>query len=780
MKTHFLAGALLAVGAAFADVKIAADRAEVVLAPDAPKTVLFAAEEMTNFLSRTFARAVPIVAEPTPGAHSIVIGSNAWSRTAGLDTAALARDAFMIVARGGCVFIAGRDDQKADERRAIFGRTGIWSLLHEKATLFGVYEFLDRYADVRMYFPGELGEIVPRKDALHIPEGMRAFTPDFSVRNYSAFSDGTYFEGDHRDDALHPMRKLTYVRNRMQTEYVPCNHGQVGFRFLDRFAETHPEYFALRKDGTRWADGRGNNLRGQLCHSSAAWDEMYRDIVSWACGEDAAVRGMGSHSGKPDARDDWAIMTFRHPWVDVMPQDGFQPCFCADCQKAYNMNELDYADALVWRRTAELARKVKAACPGIRLTQMAYPPYRRVPDIDLPDNIDVMVAETGPWSTPQWKEKGDAEIAAWTRKLGHKVWLWNYACKFGANRIPDVPNVSPRAWGRYYKSVADMVFGAFCESNNDRWLYNYLNYYVFGKVCWDTGADIEAILDEHDRLMFGRAAVEMTAFREEVEDKWVREISGKCIDTDMGPTHVVPSPYEIFVKIYSPDVIAAWAAHFDRAAALVAPGSPEARRLALWRREMLEPLAKKAAAYREATSVERELARRASHPERANILACENFTGAPFKEGWSVNERGYDRYYEQVADAPTGLPGAIRLTKRPDDPNPIRLVQYFGKGGHALVSGRRYRISLFMKLNHVEANAKLYGGGGVGVYLLNTPKQNVSFPENRLTGTTDWFHQSWEFTAAEGSETFANRLYLDMWSAVGMVYFTGVRLEEVE
>ena len=104
----------------------------------------------------------------------------------------------------------------------------------------------------------------------------------------------------------------------------------------------------------------------------------------------------------------------------------------------------------------------------------------------------------------------------------------------------------------------------------------------------------------------------------------------------------------------------------------------------------------------------------------------------------------------------------------------------YHKGGHALVSGRRYRISLFMKLDHVEANAKLYGGGGVGVYLLNTPKQNVSFPENRLTGTTDWIHQSWEFTAAEESETFANRLYLDMWSAVGMVYFTGVRLEEVE
>lgn len=36
----------------------------------------------------------------------------------------------------------------------------------ERATLFGVYEFLMRYAGVRMYFQGEPGTIIPKTAAL--------------------------------------------------------------------------------------------------------------------------------------------------------------------------------------------------------------------------------------------------------------------------------------------------------------------------------------------------------------------------------------------------------------------------------------------------------------------------------------------------------------------------------------------------------------------------------------------------------------------------------------
>ena len=51
-------------------------RTEVVIAPDAPRSVVFAAEEATNFLSRILAKPVPIASSPSPGATSVVLGSN--------------------------------------------------------------------------------------------------------------------------------------------------------------------------------------------------------------------------------------------------------------------------------------------------------------------------------------------------------------------------------------------------------------------------------------------------------------------------------------------------------------------------------------------------------------------------------------------------------------------------------------------------------------------------------------------------------------------------------
>ena len=160
------------------------------------------------------------------------------------------RDAFAIVAEKNRVLIAGRDDPKEDTHKAIYSKhTGVWAQLHEHATLFGVYEFLERYAGVRMYFPGELGTIVPQTARIVVPEGRIDVAPAFLERNYSAYSDGTWYDGAERDMPLLPARKLNYTRNRMQTLYIPCCHGSNGFRIQERFSKEHPEYMALFKKG---------------------------------------------------------------------------------------------------------------------------------------------------------------------------------------------------------------------------------------------------------------------------------------------------------------------------------------------------------------------------------------------------------------------------------------------------------------------------------------------------------------------------------------------------
>ncbi len=135
--------------------------------------------------------------------------------------------------------------------------------------------------------------------------------------------------------------------------------------------------------------------------------------------------------------------------------------------------------------------------------------------------------------------------------------------------------------------------GAFAESESDRWIYNYLNYYVFSRVCWNPAADVEAILAEHHRLMFGAAAQEMAAFFDTLEACWMKVVA-KPFDTPLGPgVCQAPTEEDLRTKIYSPEVLARLDALLRDAMTKVVAGSLEARRIALFRREYLEPLCRR-------------------------------------------------------------------------------------------------------------------------------------------------------------------------------------------
>jgi hypothetical protein len=227
---------------------------------------------------------------------------------------------------------------------------------------------------------------------------------------------------------------------------------------------------------------------------------------------------------------------------------------------------------------------------------MAYQPYGRVPDFDIPGNVDVMVARRGPWGEADraLQDRENAEVKAWADKLGRKVWLWNYPDKVDCWHLlmPGVPQLAPRAWASYYKSVRPYAFGAFAESESDRWIYNYLNYYVFSRVSWDPDADVEEILAEHHCLMFGAASGEMARFFDALEEKWTKDVAGHPVMSPLGPgVSKAPTSAELRGRIYSPAVLAKLGGLLDAAEAKTAKGSLESRRVAFFRREYLAPLA---------------------------------------------------------------------------------------------------------------------------------------------------------------------------------------------
>ncbi len=747
MKTHILLYVLVSVTAslqAAASVTLRPGETEVVLAKGAAGTTVFAAAEATNFLSRVLGGTVPIVAAPTQGKTSIVLGTNTWSAAAGLSIDGFARDAFRIRADKGRVYVHGQDDDVDVFRRM---RWGDARARFRCGTLFGVYELLERFAGVRFYFPGEMGTIVPRRDAITVT-GDVSLKPAFAVRDCYISGAGTWPEkvSAKEEGALKLLYKL---RLRECAERPRCCHGQNHFKIAERFSESHPEYFMLRKDGTRCTGTKfEHHWQGrQLCHTSPVWDIFREETL------DRIRKGETN--------------------VDIMPQDGMQPCWCATCQARFNTTNFSlasgYATELIWSNTVAVAQAITAAGLKGAVAQMAYGTYRDLPSMDIPENVNLVLAVGGPWSEshPDIRDKQIDFVRGWARKLGRKVaWIWTYPMKnCGRLQAPDVPQHAPHAYLSFYRRAAPYIDGSFVETNGDnlQLIHNYLNFYAFSKFAWDHAFDLDAALAEHHRLMFGAGADEMAQFFDLLERRWIGKVAIPSVigETEIGPVMITgPSQLDLWTQIYSPAFLAQLRGLLDRVARKVEKDSLDVRRIAWIRAGFFEPLAARAADYTKDISVARELAR------RAQTTAPDVMKGLSFAlpKGCSIDKT--------TCVTPEG---AIKIVST----NRV----YAGcslKG--KLKPNTKYRLSYFIKLDKLEANR---GWKGACVeYEEYTPKYRAErCPKGACwLGTRDWLHQSVEFTTGPQADQPQCRpnVWLRVFDAKGTVWFDGVRIEEIK
>jgi len=600
-------------------ITLTAESLRIVVLPGASPTARFAADELRAFLEMALGKKITVANEAGAGCN-IFVGFSEKARAQGLSPEKLSRDGYYIKSVGSDIYIAGRDDAKEDPGRTV-RQGGYWSFEYERATLFGVYDFLERFAGCRFYFPGELGTVVPAKTSIAIPQIDIVEKPDNLRRWYLGWYDGEYFEGDAkaRNEIKHPQKNLNMMRLRVGTTLMNCCHGIAnGFDLLNRFGSSHPEYFQMKEDGARDVSPNKQHS-GQLCWSSKVTEEIYTDLQAYFSGKPATERGITFYK-----KVCWPFVAFHKGYVDVMPQDSFTECHCPSC-KAAKIAAEDYATELVWDRVIDWGERLKKeALPGI-LSMSAYYPYRGIPKRAVPDNIEVQVCTTGPWLVNPVMGKADNDIISrWAAKLDRKVHLWNYVNKHGPTNIPGVPAYTPRTVGAYYKTVAPYIYGAFMETECDKFIYFAMNYYVFCKVMWNDHTDVDALMDEYYQLMFGKAAPVMKSIMEDFEDTWVNRIVGRTVNTPLGPVPSVPGSNSLWNDIYSPAKLKSTAEAFDKASRLVEQNSIEARRIALFRHEFLDCLEKTAREYLVKTSVKQGV--RFAYPR--DKIHLVPFTGA--------------------------------------------------------------------------------------------------------------------------------------------------------
>ncbi len=451
---------------------------------------------------------------------------------------------------------------------------------------FGVYDFLERFAGARFYFPGKYGTILPELKNWSLPEIAITDRPDHQHRKINWRDWGAkplpWYEGS---GAVKEELELFARRLRLSTNRLPNVHGINELQLVKRFGKTNLEFFALNEDNKRMNGtvGRHNvdRIWGQICFSSPELKAViYEDAVAALTGKPASIRGLKY----------WA-WTQQKPFFNLMPNDSMKLCRCPGCWKHFSSHpqvggkDPAPSSEFLWRWYADIAGDLqKNGVPGY-VTTMAYHVCRPVPKtVELPANMIVMLAQNGPWdeANPAVRNAEDALLKAWYEKLGQKLYVWNYPTKFCVN-VPLIPNTSPRAVASYYKRSAPYSFGAYFEAESDCWLFGYLNYVIFSRVMWDANVDVDALLKEHCEKMFGGGAAQMLRFFDIMEKIWVEKIAANSENTPTGPKTLPPSEYKTWNSIFTAEIRKEINALF--AAAAKKAGSKDAKERVLYMRK---------------------------------------------------------------------------------------------------------------------------------------------------------------------------------------------------
>ena len=558
----------------------------IVVPAGSPAAVRFATDELQGMLEKKLGRKVQISEKIVPGKYPVILGVNSLTKN-DIDEKKLCRDAFFILITPEKTVIAGKDDAKANPAYLLKRSSDHLARMHcfERATYFGVMDFLERFAGVRCYFPNEELTVIP-KGELQLPEASIFERPDFEVRWHSPFNgfyDDPAQPGSHAKQST-PGKMLNWYRNRMQTMMIGGSHGLYHLNIYKRFHKTHPEYLAV----TALHDGKGKPVLNSkhFCYSNGLDQAVLGDAIAYLTGKPASSRNVPR----------WTVSLADHGCFSLTPTDALQPCRCEKCWKYFSQYDGRGGGELLWNFTLNIADGLKKAGVKGWVCQSIYDRLNndRLPARDIPDNVLLKYCHLGPWNVnyKPGREWEDHMIRVWSKKAPNPLILYTYALKWGGHDIPLLPDTTPRAIGNYFKEKAANTFGSQMESGTDHYIFHYLGYYIYGKVCWNTQVDVDKLLKEHTQLLFGPAAPQMLEFFDTLEKLWLKSINAEVVMTAVGPRSGTANKKDLYEKIYSPAQVAHLRKLLDDSVKICKNNKMQIRRIGFIRKNFLSHIEK--------------------------------------------------------------------------------------------------------------------------------------------------------------------------------------------
>ena len=451
----------------------------------------YAAEELRDFTEKVTGVRLPIVlgAEPLP-AKAIVLKVGAG--TGGTD-------GFRLKVDGNRLYIIGEN---------------------ERGTLYGVYEFLERFAGCRWY--SSWHSVIPKRDGIAVPSDLDdAQTPAFAMRE-------PYWYDVTKNQAFAARLRV----NSRSWRTFDDKYGGNPYRFggglgschtFDRllspkeYFDAHPEYFSLVK-------GRRIRDRTQLCLTNPDVLRIVTSNVLERIRKDPGAKFYG-----------------------VSQNDWYNFCECPAC-KAVDDEEGSHAGTMI-RFVNAIAEAVEKEFPDAIIETLAYQYTRKAPKkTKLRRNVVpclctiecdfALPIDKSPFSENISFRK---DIEDWSR-LTDFLYIWDYTTDFAHYTMP-WPNVYALQGNiqffRRNKVRALFEQGAYHGRHAD---FAELKVWLLAKWMWNPDLPMKMLLDDFFAGYYGKAA------------PFVREYFEKLHQLQIGYSSQPAHPLLIFDGVTNPAI----------------------------------------------------------------------------------------------------------------------------------------------------------------------------------------------------------------------------------
>jgi hypothetical protein len=443
--------------------------ATIVIPRSSPKIIAGAARDLQHYVEILSGVTLPIRMDgKAVEGTGLYIGRCAPTKESDFPKKGLNPETYAISMRDGSVYFTGR-----------------WPT----PTTFAVSSFIEQNLGVRWFAPGDLWEYVPQgtKGELTLEVTGRVKVPDVSPRVWSGH------------DWVQSWKDWNLRNKTVQSEVVPRREFQNNIYKVfppSKYGKTHPEYYPLI-NGKRWIPANDQERKWWPCISNP---DVVKLTVEYA---------------------DHFFDT--HPNVDSFSlgmDDVVQMCSCDKC-RAMDAAADDFAHKRFsdrfYKFVNEVARDVHNTHPDRYIGTLIYDDARTLPrTVDkLEDNVFGYLTQCCfQWWQPGLKEADEALSREWARRCKH-LSRYDY---FGMGTM--TPRVAPHAMAEEIKFDGSLGFeGMYTE------MYTFLPntapmVWALAKMQWDRSLDVDALLNEFYKDMYGSAAPTMKQYFDLLEKSW--------------------------------------------------------------------------------------------------------------------------------------------------------------------------------------------------------------------------------------------------------------------